>query len=193
MHEMGHNATLNSPADYYFGGKTDGPANAILSETIAQIFQHATFKMDTVATPITEIDLEFTNDLEEGDDKSFVLGSTTRALLPKAGHGVTGTVKRRHAADGTNISKFYTKFLSQAPAALQLTFTNPSDADYTMVINLGVCKYQGKTPEASDKGLVMEEIPFEALDLNLSTSSIVITDEVATPASATGAYDGAGA
>jgi hypothetical protein len=42
MHEMGHNATLNSPADYYFGGKTDGPANAILSETLAQIFQHAT-------------------------------------------------------------------------------------------------------------------------------------------------------
>ena len=42
FHEMGHNATLNSPADYYYGGKIDGPANMIFSETMAQIFQHAT-------------------------------------------------------------------------------------------------------------------------------------------------------
>lgn len=42
FHEMGHNFTLNTPADYYFGGKTDGNANAIYSETMAQIFQHVT-------------------------------------------------------------------------------------------------------------------------------------------------------
>jgi hypothetical protein len=42
MHEMGHNFTLNTPADYYYGGKIDGPANAIFSESMAQIFQHAT-------------------------------------------------------------------------------------------------------------------------------------------------------
>ncbi len=42
MHEMGHNFTLNSPADYYYGGKIDGCANAIYSESMAQIFQHAT-------------------------------------------------------------------------------------------------------------------------------------------------------
>ena len=42
FHEMGHNITLNTPAGYYFGGKTDGLANAIYSETMAQIFQHAT-------------------------------------------------------------------------------------------------------------------------------------------------------
>ena len=41
FHEMGHNMTLNSPADYYYGGKIDGDANAIFSETMAQIFQHA--------------------------------------------------------------------------------------------------------------------------------------------------------
>ncbi len=40
FHEMGHNFTLNSPADYYYGGKIDGKANAIFSETLAQIFQH---------------------------------------------------------------------------------------------------------------------------------------------------------
>jgi hypothetical protein len=42
FHEMGHNFTLNTPKDYYYGGKIDGNANAIYSETMAQIFQHAT-------------------------------------------------------------------------------------------------------------------------------------------------------
>ena len=42
FHEMGHNMTLNSPANYYYGGKIDGCANAIFSEAMAQIFQHAT-------------------------------------------------------------------------------------------------------------------------------------------------------
>ena len=42
LHEMGHNVTLNSPAHYRYGGKIDGNANAIFSETLAQILAHAT-------------------------------------------------------------------------------------------------------------------------------------------------------
>ena len=42
FHEMGHNVTLNFPRDHHYGGKIDGNANAIYSETMAQIFQHAT-------------------------------------------------------------------------------------------------------------------------------------------------------
>jgi hypothetical protein len=42
FHEMGHNFTLNSPASYYYGGKIDGNANAIISEALAEMFQHAT-------------------------------------------------------------------------------------------------------------------------------------------------------
>jgi hypothetical protein len=41
FHEMGHNFTLNTPANYYYGGKTDGNANAVYSETMAQIFSHS--------------------------------------------------------------------------------------------------------------------------------------------------------
>jgi hypothetical protein len=41
FHEMGHNLTLNTLASFYYGGRIDGPANAIYSETMAQIFQHA--------------------------------------------------------------------------------------------------------------------------------------------------------
>lgn len=40
-HEMGHNLTLNFPANYPYGGKTDGPANAIFSEAIAQLVQYS--------------------------------------------------------------------------------------------------------------------------------------------------------
>jgi hypothetical protein len=42
FHEMGHNVTLNSPADFHWGFRQDGPANTIYSETVAQVFQHAT-------------------------------------------------------------------------------------------------------------------------------------------------------
>jgi hypothetical protein len=38
---MGHNFTLNFPGNYFFGGRIDGNANAIYSETMAQIFQHS--------------------------------------------------------------------------------------------------------------------------------------------------------
>ena len=42
FHEMAHNFSLNTPRHYYFGGKIDGNANAIFSETMAQILQHST-------------------------------------------------------------------------------------------------------------------------------------------------------
>ena len=42
FHEMGHNVTLNTPEQYYWGFKQDGNANCIYSETMAQIMQHAT-------------------------------------------------------------------------------------------------------------------------------------------------------
>lgn len=41
FHEMGHNYTLNSPGAYYYGGRIDGNANAIYSESMANMFQHA--------------------------------------------------------------------------------------------------------------------------------------------------------
>jgi hypothetical protein len=44
FHEMGHNITLNSPANFRIGGKTDGKANAILTETLGYIFERATAK-----------------------------------------------------------------------------------------------------------------------------------------------------
>jgi hypothetical protein len=42
FHEMGHNTTLNTPAEFYYGDVIGGNANAIYSESMAQIFQHAT-------------------------------------------------------------------------------------------------------------------------------------------------------
>jgi hypothetical protein len=42
FHEMGHNTTFNTPADFYYGGNIDGNAYAIYAESLAQIFQHST-------------------------------------------------------------------------------------------------------------------------------------------------------
>ena len=42
FHEMGHNTTLNTPATFYYGDIIGGNGNAIYSESMAQIFQHAT-------------------------------------------------------------------------------------------------------------------------------------------------------
>ena len=41
FHEMGHNLSLNAPAAFRYGGRIDGNANAIFSEAVAQMFQHA--------------------------------------------------------------------------------------------------------------------------------------------------------
>ena len=42
FHEMGHNVSLNCPAEFFYGGKIDGYANCIYSESMAQIYQHTT-------------------------------------------------------------------------------------------------------------------------------------------------------
>ncbi|MBO0953022.1 BACON domain-containing protein [Fibrella forsythiae] len=39
-HELGHNITLNSPANYIIGSRVSGNATSIFAEAMAQIFQH---------------------------------------------------------------------------------------------------------------------------------------------------------
>ncbi|MBU1734107.1 MAG: hypothetical protein KJ692_02595 [Verrucomicrobia bacterium] len=50
FHELGHNITLNTPRRDRLGGKIDGPMNAVFSEALANIFQHATV-FDILNTP----------------------------------------------------------------------------------------------------------------------------------------------
>jgi hypothetical protein len=166
----------------------------LLAGTPYWLFQHGTFELDTVAEPITEFSVDCVNELAESDSSSYSIGSVLRSLLSRTGYGVTGTVKRRHDKDATQVSKFYAKFLSGAVARVKLSFTNPSDANYSLSISLGMVKFEGKTPNASDKGLLFEEIPFVAYDLDsAATNYIDIIDAQAAPVTATGAYDGAGA
>jgi hypothetical protein len=42
FHEMGHNFNLNSPAAFRYGGRANGCASSIYTETLAQIIQYAT-------------------------------------------------------------------------------------------------------------------------------------------------------
>ena len=71
FHEMGHNVTLNSPAEFHWGFKQDGPANTMYSETMAQIFQHATA-------------YEMVNDRKRygiSDDLAFGIAQSARASM----------------------------------------------------------------------------------------------------------------
>lgn len=169
--------------------------NALLTANPYWLFQHAAFDVDgSTDETIQAINIDCDFELAESEEESYVLGSVARSRLSRKGYGVTGTITRRFANDGASslASKMYDKFLSGATASLVLTFVHPTDADYGMIITLGVCKFEGKSPNYKDKGILMEEVPFVAYDLDQTTSSIVVTDEQAGPATATGAYDGAG-
>lgn len=157
------------------------------------LFQHGAFTIDTVAEPITEFEITFERELAEGEEESYALGSVARALLPSKGYGASGTIKRRHDNDSTHVSKFYAKFLAGTTGALVLTFTSPTDADYTAVFTLGVVKFEGETPNPESNAWIMENAPFRAYDMDAATSSIVITNKSSTALTGTGAYDGAGA
>ena len=168
------------------------PALTLLSAHPYVLCQKITFELDDTAQAMTGFDITFANELEAAEDRSYALGSDARALLVKSGHSCTGTLRRRHDADGTNISLFYTKFLSGATAKIEIILTHPTDTDYTAKINLGHVKFTGKTPNAADKGYIPEEIPFTAFNLDNAASFIEWTDEDDLTTAA-GAYTGAGA
>jgi hypothetical protein len=71
LHEMGHNVTLNFPVSYYYGGKIDGSANAIYSETMAQIFQHASLYEMIHRGPEYGLSEEIITELENAANRTF--------------------------------------------------------------------------------------------------------------------------
>jgi hypothetical protein len=155
------------------------------------IMKHGTVTLDTVSTPISSFDITFENQLEADGEKCHAIGSNQRVVLAKSGHGVTGTVKRRLANDGSTYSKFYERAIAGTTAALNLTFTHPTDSDYTFTIALGKVKFEEKSPVATDRGPIMEEIPFTAFNLHDTAASYVqLTDKAALPTTVAGSYDG---
>jgi uncharacterized protein (TIGR03437 family) len=64
VHEMGHNFTLNTPSSFYYGGRIDGNANALFSESMAQIFQHATLRELAVNANLYGLDDVLVFDIE---------------------------------------------------------------------------------------------------------------------------------
>lgn len=169
------------------------PSLPSLHTTPYYLFQHGAFTIDTVAEAITEIEVTFTRMLAKGDEESYALGSVGRALLPSTGYGATGVIKRRHDNDSTHVSKFYAKYLAGSVGAIALTFTSPSDVSFKFLINLGVVKFEGETPNPDGPAWTKETAPFTAYDMDQSTSSIVIYNDSNQAFAATGTYDGAGA
>lgn len=159
------------------------------------LFQHGAFTIDGAAEAITEAEITFERTLAESLEESYVIGSVSRALLPSYGFGATGVIKRRHDNDSTHVSKFYAKYLAGTTGAVVLTFTSPTDADFTFIVTLGVVKFEGETPNYENTSWIKENAPFTAynMDAATATSSLVLTDKSNQAFAATGAYDGAGA
>lgn len=81
-HEMGHNFTLNSPAAYRLGGKIDGPANAIVSEALAQIFQHVTCHLLVNNAASYGLPDDLAQDIADGARISFLNLKRNQATAP---------------------------------------------------------------------------------------------------------------
>lgn len=156
-----------------------------------------TFELDTVAESLTGVDLSCFNELADAQDQSYALGSNKRALLPAIGGGVTGTLRRRHDKDGSGEgSKFWDDFTTDGLAKLEIIVAHPNEGGWSATFMFTNCRFTADNVNMSDKGHVMEEVPFEAFDIDdaTGTSSIVIIDDnSASPTAATGAYTGAGA
>ena len=121
FHEMGHNFTLNFPAAYYYGGKIDGNANAIYSETLAQIFQHASAYelMNRAAEFGLPVDLVF--DIHQSAHSSISFLRTSYEHYLSSGTNFFSWNDPATPADGT-LDTFMTiayKFCAHAEAAGQ--------------------------------------------------------------------------
>lgn len=154
---------------------------------------HATFKIDTVAEPIIGINWEISNELAAAANQSYSIGDEKRKCLPAIGGALTGTLRRRHDADGTGEgSALQEAFEAGTVATLELTCTHPTDSDYKFILHITV-KYNADPGVGSDIGPIIEEVPFIAVDLDNATNNYIeVTDESENPVTATGTYDGSG-
>lgn len=141
------------------------------------------------AKKLAGFDLEINSGIDSSPDKAYELGSAYPAnLIPVAG-GMSGTLRRRVQKDGdlTQGTFFSEHSASNAYKSIVITCTNPTTTGYTLVISFDAV-FEPPDIKASDTGIIMEEVAFR--DVNLATATIVVTDNAATPATATGTYNG---
>jgi hypothetical protein len=116
-HEMGHNLSLNSPAQFRLGGKIDGDMNAIVSETLAQIFQHATAYVVLNHPTKYGIAEELVSTLRSKAVKAF--GVTARAYRDFVDAGCPYSTYNAPGGDDETFGTFMTvafKFVEKAEA-----------------------------------------------------------------------------
>jgi len=172
------------------------PSLVLLAATPYYLGEMMTFQIDDVTESINQLSLVFENQLMSGEAEAYALGSNERVGLGKSGHTVTGTLVRRHDKDGSGSahqSKFYDEFIAGTLAKFEGKLLNPDDADYYIEVVLDKTKIVGEPkPVADGRGHMTETITFEAYDLDAAESWVKISDNTATPVTATGAYDATG-
>jgi len=169
------------------------PAVTLVATHPYYLFHHGICEYDDSAIGIAGIDFTIDRMLEADTEKSYNLGLQTRARLVSGGFGVTGTIRRRYAQDGSGslLSKFLDEFIAGTYAKLEWINSHPTDsANYNLAFTFHQCRITDAGPKPSDKGSIPEEIAFTAMDLDSTSSSAVLEDNLTTPPTSTGAYSG---
>lgn len=169
------------------------PAITLVAAHPYYLFHHGSCEYDDAAIGVSGIDFTIDRMLEADTEKSYDLGSVNRTRLVSGGFGVTGTIRRRYVQDGSGslLSKFLDEYIAGTYAKLEWIIAHPTDsANYNLAFTFHQCRISDAGPKPADKGSIPEEIAFTAMDLDSTSSSIVLEDNLAVPTTSTGAYSG---
>lgn len=172
---------------------TGTPAVSLLAGYPYWTFDKITATWGGNSLALTGAEITLANELFDGEEQSYSLGSAERAMLRAGMFSCEGTITRRFLNDGT--SEYSSKFFNVATATthypLVLTFASGVliGASSTYQMTLTIDEAHCEEPELStDAGLVMETIKFKGrFDGTTSGVTLVVIDNSATPVTATGA------
>ena len=155
-------------------------------------FDKITATWNSIALPITGIDLTLTNELFDGEEASYAMGSQNRQLLRSGMFGVEGTIKRRFLNDNTaeTQSKFWdvAEAITHYPLAITLDSGVIIESALTYKMTITIDEAHCEIPEVStDAGLLMETIKFKGrFDGTTSGVTIETLNNSDIPVTATG-------
>lgn len=167
------------------------PSITMLASYPFWTFDKITAEWNSVPLALSGIDITFSNELFDGDEASYGLGSSERQVLRSGMFTIEGTLKRRFLNDnsGNTQSKFFDVASVSTHYPLEITLASGIGidvADYTVAIVLD--EVHCEQPELStDAGILMETIKFKGqCDGTTAGVSMTVIDTSATPATATG-------
>lgn len=143
------------------------PTTASYPSSTPLVFTGATMKLDGTVTQIKACNIKFDTG-RKGD--RYYLGSNLKAAQVEAGlRDVSGTIDVEF-----NDLSLYQKYTNGTPAELTFVFNTQTKlvgANYgQLIITVYSARFDGETPTSNGNDIIMQSIPFKALDDGSSSS-----------------------